>query len=255
MKAIVRSILSGLCLLTSLPVQVSADARVERSPQNQVVLLELYTSEGCSSCPPADHFLSGLKQAGISPNQLIPLAFHVSYWDYIGWKDRFASKAFDERQRRQARRNTQRTVYTPQFMLSGDDYRRYASFDKDVADVNSRPAPVDLELRSTRKENDLRLVLVTRSHDRQQTDIGVYFAVVENNLSSQVDDGENQGKTLRHDYVVRELQGPYIQSGNDEPARVTLTIQAEWKLEDLQIVAFAEDQSTGDILQAVRLKP
>ena len=66
--------------------------KVAKSPDNRVVLLELYTSEGCSSCPPADRFLSELKDAGISDQQLIPMAFHVTYWDYIGWKDRFAKK-------------------------------------------------------------------------------------------------------------------------------------------------------------------
>ena len=71
------------------------------SPEHRVSLLELYTSEGCSSCPPADKFLSNLQRAGVSSKQLIPLAFHVTYWDYIGWKDPYASPKHDGRQRKQ----------------------------------------------------------------------------------------------------------------------------------------------------------
>ena len=88
-----------LLIVFILPVNIQAkgvdaitaadDVMIVSSPENRVVLLELYTSEGCSSCPPADRFLSELKAAGISDKQLIPVAFHVTYWDYIGWKDPF----------------------------------------------------------------------------------------------------------------------------------------------------------------------
>ncbi len=106
--------------------------RTSHSPENRVVLLELYTSEGCSSCPPADQFLSSLESAGVSTEQLIPVAFHVTYWDYICWKDRFANPRFDKRQRELARKNELSTVYTPQFVLSGGDYRAYATFSEEV---------------------------------------------------------------------------------------------------------------------------
>ena len=256
MKYLDKLLLAGICLLVSSPCVVNAQTLVAKSPQNRVVLLELYTSEGCSSCPPADHFLSGLKAAGVSSSQLIPLAFHVTYWDYIGWKDRFASKVFDERQRLQAHRNAQRTVYTPQFMMSGNDYRRYASFDKDIADAVKQPSKVDLELSSTQQGDDLQLALRVDDRHGPDSKIGVYFAVIENNLSSEVDDGENEGKTLHHDYVVRELHGPYLKDkGGGLSARLKVMLKREWKQEDLQIVAFAEDQLTGSILQAVRLRP
>jgi hypothetical protein len=100
-------------------VTAKEDLNTARSPHNRVALLELYTSEGCSSCPPADRFLSSLKTAGITDKQLIPVAFHVTYWDYIGWQDRFAKKQHDERQRELAHKNRQTTVYTPQFVLAG----------------------------------------------------------------------------------------------------------------------------------------
>ena len=265
MKTKPQQRLLSLILLLNIPFVAQANTAVKdqperhsvvESPDNRVVLLELYTSEGCSSCPPADHFLTGLKDAGISSRHLIPLAFHVTYWDYIGWKDRFADKAFDERQRLQARRNKQRTIYTPQFMMSGADYRSYASFDQDVAKAVSQPSAVDLTLSSSRRGGELELLLVTDSSRSENAEIGVYFAVLENNLSSEVDDGENEGKTLHHDYVVRELHGPYLQrDGNQQASSLSVVLKPGWKLRDLQVVAFAEDQRTGEILQAVRLKP
>ena len=232
----------------------SAETKTAKSPDNRVVMLELYTSEGCSSCPPADRFLSGLKTAGISSRQLVPLSFHVTYWDYIGWRDRYADQAYDDRQRLQARRNNQRTIYTPQFMMSGDDYRRYASFDTDVAELVKQPAPLDLVLSSTRSDDLLELKL--NASRTQGQNVGLYFAVVEHNLSSSVDEGENEGETLHHDYVVRQLHGPFSaskQSGNS--ASVRLQLDPEWKLPDMHIVGFAENQRSGEILQVVKLEP
>lgn len=120
---LVLSVLPAGLLADSVDVKPGdyADIKTVSSPQNRVAVLELYTSEGCSSCPPADRFLSQLKDSGISDRQLIPMAFHVTYWDYIGWNDRFAKKQFDQRQRELAYKNKSSTVYTPQFLLSGDD--------------------------------------------------------------------------------------------------------------------------------------
>ena len=90
-------------------------------------LIELYTSEGCNSCPPADRWLQGLRADGIAPQKVSALAFHVDYWDYIGWKDRFASPAYGVRQQAAVRRAGGRTVYTPQVMLDGADLRNWRS--------------------------------------------------------------------------------------------------------------------------------
>lgn len=235
--------------------------KTSKSPENRVVLLELYTSEGCSSCPPADQFLSSLKSAGISDQQLIPMAFHVTYWDYIGWKDRFANKQFDNRQREQARKNKLTTIYTPQFVLSGDDYRNYATFSEDVNKLVAEEATVAISLSahiSTDKKGieSMHLSLSADVSMSEVEDVGFYLAVIEDNLTSDVDDGENDGRKLQHDYVVRQLLGPYSQSKSGDQVRreQTITLQPEWKREDLSIVAFAENPKTGEVLQAVRLK-
>lgn len=249
------------CVLPLNVMAQDAELKTVKSPQNRVAMLELYTSEGCSSCPPADHFLSTLKQAGISDQQLIPLAFHVTYWDYIGWKDRFAKKQFDQRQRDLAHKNKKNTVYTPQFILLGDDYRSSRTFNEDVKTLVEQKAKVDLELMAIIQPaadnvERVRLNLTTDITNSDVKDVALYFAVIENNLTSNVNEGENEGEQLHHDYVVRQLSGPFFQSKPDDVAKREniISIQHDWKKDDLSIIAFAENPHTGEVLQAVRLK-
>ena len=238
-------------ILLLLPMALLArDVTTIKSPEHRVAILELYTSEGCSSCPPADRFLTKLKAKDISDQQLIPMAFHVTYWDYIGWKDRFAREQFDQRQRERARQNKQHSVYTPQFVFSGEDYRRLAGISNDVGDLVRQKAGVDLELTADRQSDKLWLKLKADISRSKHNKIGFYFVLLENNLSSDVKDGENQGERLQHDYVVRQFLGPYFQLQREQ----TIVMLPEWKRNDLSIVAFAEDPKTGEVLQAVRLE-
>src|SRR5204863_6523688 len=94
-----------------------------------VPLLELYTSEGCDSCPPADQWLATLTAAGIGRERLVPLAFHVDYWNDLGWIDRFSRRDFTARQRAFVRRTGAATAYTPEFVLNGREYRRWSAED------------------------------------------------------------------------------------------------------------------------------
>lgn len=254
-------LLSSFQALAADTVKAVNDVKTAKSPGNRVALLELYTSEGCSSCPPADRFISSLKAAGISDKQLIPVAFHVTYWDYIGWKDRFAKKQHDERQRELAQKNKSTTVYTPQFVLAGDDYRSYATFSEDVNRLVAERATVELvltahDLPDKRGADRLQLNLKTDISASEVKDVGYYLAVVEDNLASQVSDGENEGEQLHHDYVVRQFLGPFFQSKpeNQMNREQTIVLAPEWKREDLSFVAFAENPHTGEVLQAVRLK-
>jgi len=256
------------------------------SPETRVAVLELYTSEGCSSCPPADRFLSALKDAGISDKQLIPMAFHVTYWDHIGWKDRFAKKQYDQRQRSLAIKNRKNSVYTPQFVLVGDDYRRYATFSEDINKLAAQIATIDLMLQlgfqdeqadsgqrdadqsNNNKRNNssvteadanagkIYLELTSTAVTDSVDDISFYFVVIEDQLYSDVSDGENDGKKLLHDYVVRHLSEPYIVDSLSGSVRTeyTIGVPAGWKRKDLSVVAFAENTQTGEVLQAVRIK-
>jgi hypothetical protein len=153
-------------------------------------VIELYTSEGCDSCPPADRWLSGLR----GRTDVIPLAFHVDYWDRLGWKDRFASPAYTARQQDVQRRNGSRVSYTPQVVVNGSDWRGWST----------RPLPAPAAAGA-----DLRLIRIGRRVEATVTPrpgsapLAGYWAVVEDDHVTAVKAGENRGATLRHDHVVR----------------------------------------------------
>src|SRR5260370_21661608 len=118
-----------------------------RSGERTTALVELYTSEGCSSCPPADRWLSQLGKSYRS-EQVVPLALHVDYWDYIGCKDPYAKREFSQRQRKLSQLQRVAPVYTPQVLVQGSDFRDWAApaFDRAMGRINAKPARARLEL-------------------------------------------------------------------------------------------------------------
>lgn len=168
-------------------------------------LVELYTSEGCSSCPPADRWLANLKdRPGI-----VRLAFHVDYWDRLGWKDRFADPAYTLRQQAMSQRGGSRFVYTPQVLVDGSDWRGWPA----LPPSEPRPSPVQLTLV---EDDEGFLARVIRS-PAAPVRLAGFWAVTEDGLVSRVVAGENAGTTLRHDAVVREFVE--LQSLGDGPLR------------------------------------
>ena len=251
-----------LCALVFFSVSINTTVNAEtkilsaKSPEHRVSLLELYTSEGCSSCPPADEFLSGLQHSGVTNNQLIPLAFHVTYWDFIGWKDPYATSAHDDKQRKTAQLDKNKTIYTPQFVLNGSDYRDYENFSSNVRKVILQLSKVALTLNATNSDAQTKVDLATELLENEVGDVAYYVVLYENKLVSDIKDGENNGKTLHHDYVVRKIHGPFIQNKSNKSASFQQVIQFEsdWKRQDLGLVAYAQSQKTGMVLQTVDLK-
>jgi len=223
------------------------------SSNNRVALLELYTSEGCSSCPPADKFMSRVKRADISDQQLIPLSFHVTYWDHIGWKDRFSHPQHDARQRKLAKMNNSREVYTPQFIMNGKDFRRNGSFDNEIVRINSIAAEYQLELSASLNTDAIDVVLDARVSIDNNDKAAAFIVLYEHGLSSEVSDGENEGKQLRHDYVVRELKGPYLIKHDQSVFKASFA-HSDYKIENSGIVAFIQKPKSSEVLQAVRLE-
>lgn len=168
------------------------------SPAFAMPLVELYTSEGCNSCPPADRWLSRLKgQTGV-----VALAFHVDYWDRLGWKDRFASPAYTQRQAQQQAVNGARFSYTPQVVLDGVDLPRWSGIAPEALarGQTARPAaPVEITL--TRDESQVSAVVQSRPGAPQR--LAAYWALTEDGHRTAVKAGENEGVTLLHDFVVR----------------------------------------------------
>src|SRR5215470_17138375 len=118
--------LLGFAIMVAVNSGARGDTLVFQSSENQVSLLELFTSEGCSSCPPAEKWVSGLKAAPGLWKQFVPVAFHVDYWDYLGWRDPWASKAFSDRQRAYAQVWGGDSIYAPGFVLNGQEWRAWS---------------------------------------------------------------------------------------------------------------------------------
>jgi hypothetical protein len=208
------------------------------SPAKAQSLLELYTSEGCDSCPPADRWLSQLKGQSAA---VVPLAFHVTYWDYIGWPDRFASKQFDLRHKQRVHAQGSNSVYTPQLMLNGRDHLAWRSLPPTQAAVNNIEPP-RFNLQASLDKNLLKLNLSGPSANTYK----VAYAVTENNLSSQVKAGENKGVMLKHDFVVRQWLA------NQGLGASQLAIPADAKRSELAVTAVIE-QAGGGLVQVFSL--
>jgi hypothetical protein len=229
-----------------------------QSGARTAVLVELYTSEGCDSCPPADRWLSSLQSQGFTPDKVVPLALHVDYWDYIGWKDPYAKREFATRQRKQADLKRARIIYTPQVVMQGQDFRRWASgdFAAAVKKINSQPPRANIGLSviamgRTSVDVSLSAELLAAAERKHAA---AYLAAYENKLVSQVAAGENKGRTLPHDYVVREWVGP-IEFGADLKVaqKRTLPLLPNAIPEHSGVAAFVQNRSTGEVLQALML--
>ena len=237
------------------PGQASAGATCEaRSGPGTGALVELYTSEGCSSCPPADRWFAALA-ASAKPRDLSLLAFHVDYWDEIGWPDRYAQHAFTLRQSQRVRAGGSRTVYTPQVMVSSQLGLRWNQPEQvaaAIASIQREPAAVSLHLRATPEAQgwmvDLDALPMAGAGGGQ-----FYLALYENALVSAVKSGENAGATLHHERVVRGLWGPWPVSATEATRHLRVTPPPNAKRRDLGLTGFVQDPRTGRTLQALSL--
>jgi hypothetical protein len=221
------------------------------------VVVELFTSEGCSSCPPADQVLSMLELRLRQPVEVIALGEHVDYWDQLGWKDRFSSPLFSARQQDYGKAFHLESVYTPQIVVNGQ---------KEVLGSDSRA--VQEAIRTAAKEPHAE---VTISMTSPQTvsfrvaklppgshDADILLGVAESGLMTPVLGGENSGRQLRHAGVVRSLTSV----GRLDPkkpgeytATAQLNLRPDWNRSNLKLVLFVQDRTTRRILGAASVKP
>jgi hypothetical protein len=230
-----------------------------KSGERRVALLELYTSEGCNSCPSADEWVSKLPSEGLTSDRIVPLAFHVDYWNYLGWRDAFSQTKFTERQRHTAQIHRSGFIYTPQLVLNGRDYRRGLLWDgtsERIKEINQQKPLADISLTlSMPAAGQLHVsggIMVPGALERQNAQ--AYLTLYENNLSNDVKAGENNGRTLHHDFVVRELVGPMtIDAQGNAQFQQTFNLKSGWKLQNSGVVAFVQNNRSGDVLQALAL--
>jgi hypothetical protein len=188
-------LLAASILGLEMTLQAQTAARFESGPA-QVSLLELYTSEGCSSCPPAEAWLSGLAQNPALWKTVVPVAFHVDYWDNLGWKDSFSSREYTQRQRRYAANWGSDSVYTPAFVLNGAEWQAWGR----ALPGNENSDAGKLVVLAT--GNQLK---ITYSPSRSGGPYAAEIVPLKMNATSRVTRGENQGRTLTHQFIAMNL--------------------------------------------------
>ena len=236
--------LAGLISLSAYaaePIEISSGDR-------QTAVVELYTSEGCSSCPSADRWLSRLIETPRDEVNVLALAFHVDYWDYLGWKDRFSNADYTRRQRHLGANNLQRTIYTPEFFVNGMEARGTNNILDKIQQANQQQALLDLKLTVSRDETGLLLELYSPGERKTVGQIHHRYLVYENNLSSDVKRGENSGETLNHQQVVRYMsKAQNLQQNNQH----RIAIEPDWNPQNIGVAVLVTSPGERDYLQAL----
>lgn len=203
-----KKILIMLALISNI---VFAQSYTFESKEDRVNIIELYTSQGCSSCPPADKWLSNLKDHPQLFKDFIPMAFHITYWDFIGWKDVFAKKQYDSRQRYYSNKVWKKnSVYTPQFITNAKEYKKwfsnrsFPSFEKKYGG----------KLKVNLDNNKLRVSYFNKNINNQKVYLNV--GVLGFNYDINIKRGENKYKTLEHDFVVLNHIQKFAQIKNNK---------------------------------------
>jgi len=234
----------------------SAETCSANSGPRMAALVELYTSEGCNSFPPADRWLSSTIPAEANGANAIALAFHVDYWDRLGWKDRFAAPAWTERQYAMAHANRSRLVYTPQVLVQGHDFPDWHGRGSAAAlsAIAAKPARARIAIEAQPQRGTIAVKAsanVPAASDRKNT--ALFVALADSRLVSDVKAGENAGARLTHDHVVRALRGGMaVNASGDASGDVAFSIPAESGV-GATVVAFVQNTENGDVLQALAL--
>jgi len=228
--------------ITGLAVAWLAFAGIARA-QNGPVVVELFTSQGCSSCPPADALIKELAKR----DDVIPLALHVDYWDYIGWKDIFASPDYSRRQKAYARAAGQRSVYTPQMVVDGSDHvvgYRPMDLAQLIEAHHQLDSPVSLKM-----ERDGDTITVTATSSKVfDEDVVLQIVRYKPEETVAINRGENAGKTLLYTNIVDAWKAVARWDGS---APLVATVQIEG---EKPIVAIIQRSGPGAILAAARLR-
>ncbi len=226
-----KAALIGLFML----VPVLAQAEEWESGSAKTDFVELYTSEGCSSCPPADQWLSALKQKPGLFRDFVPVAFHVDYWDYIGWKDRFARSSFSERQRQYVREGLTSQVYTPGLVINSREWRQWFRGQRQW----QRSDETVGVLRGSLKGQQLSV-----SFDKSGP-YKLHVAYLGMGLVSEIKAGENRGRKLNHDFVVLDI---VTAEGNGE-WQLTLPVVPQAGQEQTALAIWVSPAGSQEVLQ------
>lgn len=239
--------LSGFALLlfAVLSVNNTCAAQHLESGIKKIQLIELYTSEGCSSCPAADLRIGELLNDHSLWNTRIPLAFHVDYWDYIGWKDTFANAKYSRRQRKHQSVGNIRSVYTPGFVVDGNEWTGFfdgAAWPKPLSDE-----PGNLQIDYSQGYVEVNFLPGSTTAKL----INLRLALLGVGLASEVKRGENKGLTLQHNFVVLRLSSSQLSEGEGYHQNLIFDSSGLPQAEKYALVVWLEDTKTGKPVQAV----
>jgi hypothetical protein len=245
-----------LLLLIIFPACATLNVESQKLPTGQakpLVLVELYTSQGCISCPPADRLLAQMEKEQPNANaEIVTLALHVDYWNSVVWKDEYSSPIFSRRQDIYAQRFKINRIFTPQMIVDGQT--QFVGNNAETAgkaiteSAKIEKANIELE----KAENNLK-VKISNLQNREMTTI--FLAVTEDKLSANIKGGENANRKLEYNSVVRELKsiGIIPPAQNNFEADVVLQLQPAWKKENLKFVIFAQENGSRKILGVNRV--
>jgi len=231
--------------------QRAAFAQGRAPSEDSPVVLELFTSEGCSSCPPADELLSRM---GALTTGVMPLAYHVDYWDSLGWSDPFSSSQWTMRQVEYVRAMQLSGSYTPQIVING----RWQCVGSDpnliaraIADARATPPPGVVTVRATPPAAGSHKLNVSVSAHIVRTagdkSLIVVVAIYENGLMAKIDGGENSGHRVRYDYTVRKIIPAFElrpKAGSALENELIIDLDPSWKLDHLGVAAFIQDETS-----------
>jgi hypothetical protein len=246
------ALLSGLLATLAIGVSAQASASASTIP----VVVELFTSEGCSDCPPADNVLARLATQPVPGVQILALGEHVDYWDKQGWRDPFSSSAFTARQVDYTRALHIESAYTPQMVVNGRDEFVGSDYGAAVSAIakaaRDRTRQLQVSLLADRVPGATIPVHVKVDGAGLRGPADVFVAVTEDNLSSHVERGENRGKDLHHTAVVRSLTriGAIDAKAGTWTAGGEIARDRAWKTGDVHIVALVQEHGGRAILGA-----
>ena len=251
-----------LLLVTVAVAGCSASAAAAPAAGRRLVLVELFTSQGCSSCPPADAFVRDLPALGFGRDKVVPLTFHVDYWDGLGWKDPFATTVFTDRQKWYARSGKLRSpdgqvgidgIYTPQMIVDGlvhlSGQRRQDAI-REMQRAATRPPAFDLVTDATIQGSTIDVVVAAtdRGDSKRGADWYLVVALAATKTRTAVARGENAGEILDEAAVVRALSDRIpLARAPRSTVTVRLTKPADLAWSGIEVVAFVQSKATGEV--------
>ena len=223
-------------------------AKAREAEKNEgFAVVELFTSEGCSSCPPADRLLEKLN-ASNQDKAVYVMAFHVDYWDHQGWKDKFSSGEYSRRQHKYADWLRLQSLYTPQIVVNGSE-EYVGSDEQSVTNAISRSlgkkSTDELVLNSRIEGKNIKVDYQAKSND---PDASIVFALVQKKAQSDVKAGENTGRKLSHVQIVRKLDQVKL----SDKGNVTIAVPADFRSTEWELISFVQQAVNGKITAAAK---